>query len=353
MVKPHLFPLQNIPRSLIVGSLILAVLLSLTLLQTIVEILCIIFLGVLLGIFLDGGITILKNHTPLSHPWAVGIILIMFGGLLIATGWMIGSPLVDEMNRLTERLIQGIERIHSRVIESTWLQPFMPKNVNVKTLLSNSAEVLSGLTGFLSTSLGIVANVVIVLFVGIYLAVNPDLYIENGLRILPMEKRERAREVLKALGRGLRWWLYGRLATMGAVGILTALGLFLTGLPLAMTLGVIAGLLAFVPYIGPILSLVPAMLVGLAEGPSMVGSVVLVYLVVQTLESYLLTPLIQKQAVAIPPALLISVQVFLGALIGGMGVMLATPLAVSAIVLIQMLYVEDILGEQVRVIGMH
>jgi predicted PurR-regulated permease PerM len=341
-------PFQGILRGLLIGSLILAILLLLTKLQPVVEILFILFAGILLGVFLDGMVKIFTGYTPLSHAWAVGIVLLAFGSILVAIGWLIGHPLVDEMNRLYEHLSQGIQQIHSRLKEMTWLQPLIPET---QTLLSNSANVLSGLTGFLSTSLGIVVNGIIILFVGIYLILHPAFYIENGLRILPPAKRERALEVITALGRGLRRWVYGRLATMAIVGVLTAIGLAIVGLDLAIPLGVIAGILAFVPYIGPILSIIPAVLVALAEGSSMVGSVLIVYLIVQTLESYLLTPLIQKQAVAIPPALLISVQVIMGVLVGSVGVMLATPMAVSVIILIQMLYMEDVLDEHVHVIG--
>ncbi len=344
---------QTIPRGLIISSLILVIVLMITRLPEIAEILLIIFAGILLGVFLVGLVTLLKEYTPLSHSWAEALVLTFFGGLMVGTGWMIGLPLADQIDRLYERLGQGIEHIHRRIEKTSWAQPFIPKQLNVQTVLSNSGTVLSSITGFLSTSLGIVANIVIILFIGIYLTVDPDSYITNGLRILPTDKRARAREVISALGRGLRSWLYGRLTTMAAVGILTAVGLLIVGLPLAWTLGIIAGLLAFVPYIGPILSVIPAVLVALAEDPALVGPVLLVYLIVQTVESYLLTPLIQKKAVAIPPALLISVQVLLGVLIGSMGVMLATPLTVTVIVLIQLLYIEDVLGESVRIAGKH
>lgn len=338
-------------RGLLIGSLFLAILLIILQLQPVIEILLVLFAGVLLGILLSSIIFFLEHRTPLSHRWAVGLVLLFFAGLLIGSGLLIGPPLAEEMNRLYDRLDQGIEQIHNQIKDAKWLQPFIPKKLDSTTLSSSSSKVLGGITTFLSTSLGILANAIIVLFIGIYLAVNPTFYIKNGIHIFPPEKRERAYDVLTALGRALAWWLYGRLATMAAVGILTAVCLLLIGLPLAMTLGFIAGLLAFVPYIGPVVSVIPAVLVALAEGNSMVGSVLLVYLIVQTLESYLLTPLIQKKAVSIPPALLISVQVFLGVLIGSIGVMLATPLAVSVIVLIQLLYLEDVLGESVTVIG--
>lgn len=341
-------PVQGWLRGLIMTTLVLGILLLLTTLQHVIEILFILFAGILLGVFLDGLVKFVTKYTPVPHAWAVTLVLIGFGGLLVATGWLIAQPFANDMTRLYEHLSQGISQIHSKIKETAWLQPWLP---NAETLLANPGNVIKGFTNFLSTSLGVMVNGVIILFVGIYLAVHPAFYIENGVRILPPAKRERTQEVLAALGRGLRRWVYGRLVTMAVVGILTATGLLIAGLSLAIPLGVIAGLLAFVPYIGPVLSVIPAILVSLAEGPAMVGSVLIVYLIVQTLESYLLTPLIQRKAVSIPPALLISVQVLLGILVGSVGVMLATPLAVSAIILLQMLYLEDVLGENVHVIG--
>jgi predicted PurR-regulated permease PerM len=138
---------------------------------------------------------------------------------------------------------------------------------------------------------------------------------------------------------------------MAVVGFLTAVGLWVAGIPLAFVLGLIAALLSFVPYIGPIASVVPAALVALAESPTKVLYVFIIYGVVQLLESYLITPLIQERAVSIPPAVLISAQVIMGILAGAIGVLMATPLAVVLIVLVQMLYLADVLGDPVSTLG--
>jgi predicted PurR-regulated permease PerM len=185
----------------------------------------------------------------------------------------------------------------------------------------------------------------VILFIGLYVAAQPGLYKNGFVRLMPLEKRNRAHEVLSAVGMTLRWWLIGKMMSMLVVGILTSLGLWLLGMPLALTLGTIAALLTFIPNIGPVLSAVPAVLLALLEGPTQVLYVLLLYLVIQTVESYFITPLIQKRMVALPPALILLAQVLLGVLVGGFGLILATPLAAAALVIVNMVYIEDVLHD--------
>jgi predicted PurR-regulated permease PerM len=151
--------------------------------------------------------------------------------------------------------------------------------------------------------------------------------------------------VLDDLGHILRRWLLGRLLSMAVVGVMTWIGLALLGIRLALSLAVLAATLAFVPYIGPVLALLPAALLGLLQGPAMAGYVVALYLGVQLVESYLITPLIQRSTVALPPGLILATQVLMGALTGGLGVVLATPMLAALVVLTNRVYVEGVLGD--------
>ncbi|MGD8590575.1 MAG: AI-2E family transporter, partial [Chromatiales bacterium] len=155
------------------------------------------------------------------------------------------------------------------------------------------------------------------------------------------------------LGHALRWWLIGRITSMTVVGILTGIGLWFIDMPLVLALSFTAAILSFIPLIGPILSAIPAVLLGLVEDPLKALNVLLVYTSVQFLEGNFITPLIQKRAIALPPAMLLTAQLLMGVLFGFFGVLLATPLAVTVIVVVQLLYVQDLLGSQVRVLGEH
>lgn len=247
--------------------------------------------------------------------------------------------------------MEGTDRIKA------WLQGNRLGVLLLETMPSSeqtfpsASKLLGQLTNVFSTAMGAVANVVIVVMMGFYLALQPSLYANGMVKLLPPKHRQRGHEVTAALGHALRWWLIGRVASMIVVGVLTSLGLMMIDMPLVLALGFIAALLSFIPFVGPILSVIPAILIGLVEGPTTALYVILVYAAVQFLESNFITPMIQQNAVDMPPAALLIAQLMMGALFGLLGLLLATPLAVVAIVLTQMLYLQDVLGDQIEVLG--
>jgi predicted PurR-regulated permease PerM len=202
-----------------------------------------------------------------------------------------------------------------------------------------------------SGTVGVLSDVAVILIIGIFGAAQAGLYTRGALHLVPSALNDRAKSLLQTLGHALRWWLVGRLASMAIVGVMTTLGLWLIGIPLALSLGLLAGILSFVPYIGPLVSVIPALLVALLEGPQMILYVLVIYVGVQLLESNLITPLVQRRAVSLPPVALLVAQFLLGIAAGLFGVLVATPLAVVIIVLVQVLYVHGVLGDDVTVLG--
>jgi predicted PurR-regulated permease PerM len=163
--------------------------------------------------------------------------------------------------------------------------------------------------------------------------------------LFPPRRRNRMTEVMLEMCATLRFWMLGQLVPMIVIGTITWLGLWWIGVPMAATLGILAGLFNFIPNFGPLVSLIPAMLLAMTDSPEKALWVVGLYVVAQTLEGYVLSPLVQKKMVLLPPALTISVQVLLGVLVGAIGVALAAPLTAVGLVLVKMLYVEDVLHE--------
>jgi predicted PurR-regulated permease PerM len=164
-----------------------------------------------------------------------------------------------------------------------------------------------------------------VVILGIFLAVAPGRYRDGVVRLLPKASQDRGREVLNELGRTMQWWLLGQLVSMFLVGLVTTIGLWAIGIPLALILGIIAGLSEFIPIVGPILAFVPAALIGLSLGTETFLWVVVFYLILQQLEGNVIMPLVQKRAVDLPPPLTIT-AVFVGsAMFGLLGMFVATP----------------------------
>ena len=191
-----------------------------------------------------------------------------------------------------------------------------------------------------------IVGAAIILFSGLYLAAAPSPYQRGLLRLVPMAARRRTAEVMFAVGYTLRWWLLGQLLSMTVVGVLMGVGLAVLGVPLAFALGVLAGLFEFVPTIGPVIGLVPALLLALAEDPRTALYVLILYGIVQTVESYLLTPLVQERVLALPPVVTIATQVLFGWTLGAVGLLVAVPFVAMAVVIVQMVYVEDTLGDR-------
>ena len=187
------------------------------------------------------------------------------------------------------------------------------------------------------------ADTLLVIVGGIYLAAQPGLYRVGLLKLVPARGRSLAAQALDASGRALRLWLLGRRVSMTAVGVLTWLGLLIIGVPSALTLGLLAALLEFIPFIGPILSAVPAMLLGFAAGPDKAVWVALLFLAIQQFEGNLLEPLVQQRAVDLPPALLLFALVAGGLIFGIVGIILAAPLTVVLYVMVKRLYVQEAL----------
>jgi predicted PurR-regulated permease PerM len=144
----------------------------------------------------------------------------------------------------------------------------------------------------------------------------------------------------------LSWWLIGKGASMLFIGVLTWIGLSIIGVPLALTLGLIAGLFSFVPNFGPILSAVPAILLAFIDSPTKALYVLILFVAVQLIESNLVTPLIERRTVELPPVLTIFAQLALTILVGAVGLILATPILAVVMVLVQTIYIQDILGDE-------
>lgn len=330
-----------------VGAVVVAFLAVLLLfLWQIVHVVLVVFAGILFALFLRSVADFISSHTGISSGWALAFTLVALAGAVVTGGFMFGARVAGQVDDLAVSLTESAYRARDWLDRYQWGH-WLLSQIDSPEALARPG-VLGRIPGMLSSTLNFVAGVVIVLFVGIYVAASPRVYSEGLLRLIPRGSRPRAAEVLGEIGHILRRWLVGQFAIMIVVGVMTWIGFMIIGLPLALTLGLLAAILNFIPYIGPTLAFIPPVLVGLVQSPTTALYVAILYLGVQGAESYLVTPQIQRRAVFLPPALLITMQIALGILFGFLGIVLATPITAVLLVLVKMLYVRDVLDEPVQ-----
>jgi predicted PurR-regulated permease PerM len=213
------------------------------------------------------------------------------------------------------------------------------------SLLSDAGSVLGPAATVVIGLFSALGNALVIVFLGLSVAADPGAYRDGLVRFVPPAHRERATALLDGMGETLRHWLFGQLVTMAVIFVCTWAGLAFLGIGGALILGLQAGLLAFIPTIGPLIAGVVILLASLASGTTALLGALGVYLAVQTLESYGLTPFIQKKALDIPPATIFAGQLVLGVIFGLWGIALALPLMAVAKVLLAQLYIEDTLHE--------
>lgn len=206
-------------------------------------------------------------------------------------------------------------------------------------------DIRSRIMSFFSSTLGILGDLYVILFFGIFFMVNPLPYKKGIIKLIPKKKRKRAEVIYDATGITLRSWLLGKMLSMLVVAILTVIGLWIMGIPLFITLALFAGIMSFIPNFGPLIAIVPAFLVAYLQGPQQALAVVLLYMGVQFVESNIITPFIMKRQIEVPLAMTLFSQLLLGYLVGGWGLVFATPIMAAFMVLVEMIYIEDILGD--------
>jgi predicted PurR-regulated permease PerM len=308
--------------------------------------LLLVFAGVLLAVFLRGLADILGKLAGLGRNWSLALTLLLLAAVITLAGLYLGAQIAEQLDELGPRLQATWAQARDLVHRYEWGRSLLDARP-IGDLSPDKADWLAHITGGLfSTAAGAIAGLLVTLFIGIYAAAAPRVYRNGLLHLVPARYRQRIAEVLDKAGGALRGWLLGTLVKRAGVGVAATVGLSLLGIPLALALGLIAFLLEFVPYLGPFIGAVPAVLVALAAGPGDAAYVVLLYLGIHAAEGYVIAPLVDQRSVHLPPALGLVAQLLLGTLFGFLGLIFAVPLAAFGMVLVQMLYVEDFLGER-------
>lgn len=293
--------------------------------------------GTLIAIFFRGLSDFIQRKTKWKENVCVAISIL--GTLFIVAGlfWLIGAKVQTQMTDLMETLPKTIENVKTQMNNS-----IVGEKIIDKLSSKNSTDKVQVFAGqFFQSTFGVFGDIYVILFIAIFFTVAPQTYIKGIVQLIPLKGQDKANDVLDKLNKQLRNWLKGKLFSMFVVFILTAIGLAIIGMPLWLVLALLAGLISFIPNFGPLLALVPAVLVGLMQSPETAVLVVGLYVLIQFVESNFITTLVQQKLIDMPPALIIIAQLLMGALTGGWGLILATPIIVILIVLIQELYIKE------------
>ena len=353
-------------------ALVTSYLLALALAWTAREIVLTAFLGVLFGLAVGAGADVLAR---LRIPRGIGapLVVIAFLGALFGVGAALAPTVHTQLVELRTRVPEAVDRIEVWVNARPGVAGLFlgghevaaspsPANARreqgaapvgatgtVPTLRERISEQLSGtaryLFPFLSSTLTVAAGLFLILVLAIYVGADPALYHVGLMHLFPHGSRARASVVLTRVATVLRKWLVTQLVAMVVIGVVSTLTLLALGVKAAVALGVIAGLLEFVPTVGPILAAVPAIAMGFLDSPEKALTVGLAYLVIQQLEGHVLIPMLMKEGMDLPPALTIVAQAVMALLFGFLGLMVAVPLLAVVIVPIKLLYVQGVVGD--------
>lgn len=210
--------------------------------------------------------------------------------------------------------------------------------------IENQKKVLPFLQGFFKSSFGVFGDIYIVVFLAMFLSISPFDYINGAVNLVPRRGKAKAKRLFTGVGFNLKKWIKGAIISGFSVFAMSAIGLLILGVDMWLILAISAGLLNIIPNFGPIIAMIPAVLVALLTSPTLALLVAAVYLIVQLIESNLITPNVQKRLLNTPPALLILFQVLMGTLTGGWGIVLAVPMLVIVITMVKHLYLDDNMG---------
>lgn len=301
-----------------------------------------VFAGIFFSVLLNFASSWIVSKTPLKYGLALFLILLFIAGILYLIISLVGPAMVEQVQDMTETLPRSLQNLREKIKETTiGKNLFEELPTDLGALLENKEKVMSRIVGSFSTTIGVIANFFIIIVTGIFLASSPGIYTKGFTRLFPLDFRPRLREVMDKVQYSLSLWMMAKLISMLVVGIFTAIGLQILGMPMPYALALMAALFSFIPNIGPYLALAPAVLIALMQGGNMFVYVLILYFGIQIVESYLITPMIERKMVHLPPALTLFWMVLLGILTGILGLIMATPILAALIVIIEELYVKD------------
>lgn len=293
--------------------------------------------GCLIATYFHGLGDLLERKTGLKRRICMFISIVGSISLLVTLLWFMGAKIQVQVAELSNSLPGTINTVKDKLGET-------PIGQKVLGYFSdnNSKQLFDTARQFFSTSFGALGNLYIILFLGIFFTAEPSLYKNGILLLVPPDRKEVAKRIMDRISFSLKGWIKGTLLAVALITIMLAIGLSVIGIPVALILALIAGMLKIIPNFGSMVAMIPGVLLALTVSTNTAIGVALLYIISQTIVSNIITPVIQKKMISIPPALTLISQLIMAALSGALGIILAVPLLSMVIIFTDELYVKKI-----------
>ncbi len=289
------------------------------------DVLLLAFAAILVAVGLHGAASAVVRYTGCPPKLALAIVCLSVAGLLAAVSYLFGNIISEQVTELFHRLPSAWQTFQDEFHLRGMMDDLMRR---AEAAAPSGATVLSAVRGVTANVANALLGVFLVVVGGLYFALQPHMYRDGVLSLLPESRRADASARLDDVGEALRSFLKAQLIAMVVVGLLSGIGLALLGIPAALALGLFAGLAEFVPMVGPVMAAIPALLLALTVGFDSTLYTLLLFVVVQQIESNIISPVLQQEMVSLPAAVTLFAVVAFGTLLGPLGLLLATPLTV-------------------------
>lgn len=343
--------ISSLKRAFVVFGL-LALTVAITYVQgTIIRVFILYCTSIVIAVLLKWFTDIIVQYIHLRYSIALLIVIAILTGLLVLLCLIAGPSFTTQLQNLSTLISKAIVSIRDKLDNYDWGQKILSQ-AKPNNFFSMGVGFLGNISQMIGKIFDAFGEAIFVLLMGIFLALEPNLYVENIVRLFYPSKREQKKELIDAIYVSMCNWLLTRFIAMVIVGVFTIIGLEIARVPLPFLLGIIAGLFTFIPFVGAILSAIPAILVGFTISPSRSLWVILIYLIVHFIED-IITPVIQEKVASLPPALLLSTQILFTIIGGPIGLLISAPITLVIILAIQVLYLKGHLNEKVSLLGLY
>ena len=334
VIKKELSYIEKVWRTVAIVALLVGVIL---IARVAFNILLMVLAGSLIAVYFHGLGDIIQRKTKMARKPAMIISIVSSFIILAALLWFMGARIQVQIAQLSNTLPHTVSSAKAKLGQTLVGQKVLDNFSG-----SNSDKLMGTVQTFLGTSFGVLGDVYIVLFLGIFFTASPSLYKNGMLLLVPSYHKETGKRILNRISLSLKGWLKGMMVSIVLITILITVALTIIGVPVAMVLGLITGILELIPNIGSLVAMIPGVLLALIIGTNTAIIVAVIYIVSQTIVANIVTPLIQKKIINLPPALTLISQLIMGTLSGALGIILAVPLLAILIILVDELYVKKI-----------